>query len=192
MDLELVMASDSRAKTTRPVRGPLRACAMVLLCALALPVQAQDLADKLRAAFIYNFAKFVTWPEAQQPAAGAPIRLCVLTDPEFAALLARTVANKQVGQHPLEVVDAGEPSELQDCDVAYFPQLDSAAQTAMARKLSDGALTVHQADSVNAAGVVRFYLQDRKIRLEINSRAADAAQLKISAKLLSLAQVVQG
>ena len=165
-----------------------------MLAALILPAQAsaQDLADKLRAAFLYNFAKFVTWPPSRLNASEQPIRLCVLGDASFAGLLATTVGGKSAGSHPLEVVDAQQPEQLTDCHIAYFPDLGEDRQSIMAQQQAQQVLTVHQESAVNAAGVVRFYLEDRRIRLEINNRAADAADLKISAKLLALARVVQG
>ena len=156
------------------------------------PVSAQDLADKLRAAFIYNFAKFVTWPPSRLSADEQPIRLCVLGDAPFAELLATTVGGKTAGSHPLEVVDAQQPEQLAGCHIAYFPDLSEDRQSIMAQQQAQQVLTVHQESAVNAAGVVRFYLEDRRIRLEINNRAAEAADLKISAKLLALARVVQG
>lgn len=173
-------------------RSCLRAGCLLLALILSAPVQAQDIADKLRAAFLYNFAKFVTWPPHRLPAPDTSVRLCVLQDPDFAELLTRTVAGKQVSGHPLEVVHAAAPAALGNCHVAYFPELNPAAEVAMALLQQQNVLTVHQAEQAKDAGVVRFFVQDRKIRLEINSTAADSAQLKISAKLLSLAQVVQG
>ena len=180
---------------SRPRAGRMRRCVQLLmLVALILPAQAraQDLADKLRAAFIYNFAKFVTWPPSRMNADEQVIRLCVLGDAPFARLLAATVGGKTAGSHPLEVIDAQQSDQLVDCHIAYFPDLSDDRQSIMAQQQAQQVLTVHQESAVNAAGVVRFYLEDRRIRLEINNRAAEAADLKISAKLLALARVVQG
>lgn len=171
-----------------------RGVQLLMMVALIAPAQvgAQDLADKLRAAFIYNFAKFVTWPPSRLSADEQPIRLCVLGDTPFATLLASTVGGKTAGSHPLEVVDAQQAEQLSGCHIAYFPDLSEDRQSIMAQQQAQQVLTVHQESAVNAAGVVRFYLEDRRIRLEINNRAAEAADLKISAKLLALARVVQG
>jgi len=176
------------------VRRFRRSVQILLLAAMVLPgqVHAQDLADKLRAAFLYNFAKFVTWPASRLNTAEQSIRLCVLGDASFAGLLSATVGGKTAGSHPLEVVDAQQPEQLSGCHIAYFPDLSEDRQSIMAQQQAQQVLTVHQESAVNAAGVVRFYLEDRRIRLEINNRAAEAADLKISAKLLALARVVQG
>ena len=183
----------TRTARTGNARRPL---AVLLLAAVALSapttVQAQDLADKLRAAFLYNFAKFVTWPPSRLSAADQSIRLCVLGDTEFAQLLGATVGGKSAGSHPLEVVDAAQSEQMVGCHIAYFPDLSEDRQSVMAQQQAQQVLTVHQEPAVNAAGVVRFYLEDRRIRLEIKNRAAEAADLKISAKLLALARVVQG
>ena len=170
------------------------AACLALLAATTASVQeeSRELADKLRAAFLYNFAKFVEWPAAQRPGAGETIRICVLRDAPFATLLASTVAGKQVGEHALEIIPMNEAIGMQSCHLAYFSTLSGDGLRIALNQLGDAAvLSVHEHEQALSGGVVRFYLDERRMRFEINRLAAEQAGLKLSAKLMGLAKVVE-
>ena len=169
------------------------ACLTVLAVAPAsAQEESRELADKLRAAFLYNFAKFVEWPAAQRPGAGESIRICVLRDTPFATLLASTVAGKQVGEHALEILPMADASNMQRCHLAYFSTLSGDGLRIALNQLGGASvLTVHEHEQALSGAVVRFYLDERRMRFEINRLAAEQAGLKLSAKLMGLAKVVE-
>lgn len=167
--------------------------AALLLPATSMPAPAEaDLEYKVKAAFLFNFARFVIWPPDKFPAPDSPIELCVLGNDPFGATLDETVRDKTVASHPLRVRRANHPEALRGCQIAYIGN-DSPARVANALEVlaGNGVLTVHEAPETLRNGVVRFLIEDRKVRFEINAAAAAREELQLSAKLLAVAYVVK-
>lgn len=162
--------------------------AMRMVCAQPA---AQD-EYRIKAAFVYNFAKFVEWPAGSFKNPGDPIAICVMGNP-FGDELESTVRGKQVDDRRLIVREVTSVAETSGCHILFV--------AADARRLADvldrvkkvPVLTVGESASFSAdGGVIRFKLEHDKVRLEINTCAADRAGLRISSKLLSLAVIVKG
>jgi len=175
-----------------------RRTALVWAAALSLlltPGNAQqdELSEyQLKAAFIYNFAKFVEWPADAFPEGGAPLRICVLGENPFGNELLQTVNGKKVNGHPLVVVPVLESHQARGCHVLFLSRAERKRipQTLEALRNSS-TLTVGESDDfMRAGGVINFVLEGGKVRFEVSLRASEQARLKISSKLLSLARTV--
>ena len=168
--------------------------AVALLVAPA-GTSAQDeepLTLKLKAAFLFNFAKFVSWPEAKFAAPTSPIELCVLEPDPFAEILDETVRDKQINNRPLVVRRSPYPEELRGCHLVYSAQTDARAlENLFGRLAGAGIMTVHEGAGATRHGVARLFFEGRKMRFEINTLAAESEGLQLSSKLLSVASVVQ-
>lgn len=153
-------------------------------------VSAQDFADKVKAAFLFNFARFVTWPE-QRLSGSDPLQLCVFENPEFGRALAVSVQGKRSGSHPMQARDVAGTDSLDDCHAVYLPAdgIQSLGAERLAELAKRNVLTVHEAEDAVPGGVIRFYLENRRVRFEVNRRAADQAGLQVSSKLLSVAKI---
>lgn len=178
----------------RSARGYVAAALLLALCgalaALLPPAAAaqSSLELKVKAAFLFNFVKFVGWPPERSPAGEQPYVLCTIDAADFAAVLGDAVRNKLVDGHALQVrpLRAGDP--LGDCHVAYAAGRDPAATEALLRAGAGlGVLTVHEAHSAVSSGVLRFFLEDRRVRFEVNTAAADQQRLQLSSRLLGVA-----
>lgn len=172
--------------------------AILLLCALAMgltsaTVAAQnDLELKVKAAFLFNFLKFVTWPPGRAPTAADPPVLCVVGAADFAAVLAETVRDKAVEGNEVRVLKLDPGESFASCHVAYFAATSTDTAEAQLRGAAGrGVLTVHEADQAVPSGVVRFFLEDRRVRFELNTTAAEREQLQLSSRLLGVARRVQ-
>jgi hypothetical protein len=163
---------------------------VALLAACAATARADaSLEQRVKAAFLYNFAKFTAWPADKLPAPDATIRFCVPQGDALAPALEEALAGKTIDEHPLQLRQVAQPADFRACNVAYLGALDSAPTLAT---LGDaGVLTVYEADATQRDGVVRFYLEDRKVRFEINAAAAEREHLQLSSHLLSVAKVVR-
>ncbi|HKY92376.1 MAG TPA: YfiR family protein [Nevskiaceae bacterium] len=175
----------------------IRRCAALLLSATTA-VGAQDagggdaeLERRVKAAFVFNFVKFVTWPPARAPAPGQPYVLCVVDADAFARTMSGTVRDKRVEGRPLVVKEIQAGATMAECHVAYLGPRDAAATQAVLDAAGQGVLTVHEADAPVPDGVVRFFLQDRRVRFEVNVPAAARRQLELSSRLLSVAERVE-
>ncbi len=157
-------------------------------CGQAAPVGEYE----IKAAFLYNFAKFVEWPKCTDCKADRPFVIGILGDDPFGADMALLVG-KQVKERPLRVVRAATLDELGGCDVLFISNSIKDKLAGILKKLgSKPVLTVGDTAGFAQAGVmINLYQIGNKIRFEINSRAAEKAGLKISSHLLRLARIVE-
>lgn len=147
---------------------------------------------KVKAAFLFNFAKFTTWPPTKAAAADAPLYLCVQGAGPMAAVLQETVRGRGVGGHPIEVLQAARAGELRRCHIVYVGAEDDGQIASELTALANhGVLSVHEGTAAQPGGVIRFFLSDGgRVRFEVNTTAATREQLALSSKLLEVAQVV--
>lgn len=145
---------------------------------------------QLKAAFLYNFAKFVEWPPAKLPA-NAPIVIGVLGEDPFGPDLDRAVIGKSISGHSLETRRYNNPDDARDAHILFISDTTSErrrlSQTLNALRGSS-VLTVSDIDGFcDAGGIINFRILADKVRFEISTRAADQEGLKISSRLLTVA-----
>jgi hypothetical protein len=147
---------------------------------------------QIKAAFLYNFAKFVEWPAGSFANSTAPLVVGVLGNDGFGPALEQTFQGKTVNGRPLEVRRLEPDSPIHGCHMLFI----EASETQGLRRLVDaarnpGTLVVGETEGfLQRGGAVNFLTQDHKVRFEINLAAAEDAQLRLSSKLLSLASSV--
>jgi hypothetical protein len=157
----------------------------------ALPAAAQSVsAPALKAAFLYNFAKFAEWPVDAQ--ANGPIAICVLGDGAVADALDITVQGKTIDGREVAVVRA-KPNGLHACHLLYVSGLDqNRSQQIIDELKSAPVMTVSDRDRfAESGGVAAFFVEAGKMRFAINTDAAQRARLRISSRLLNLAKLVK-
>jgi YfiR/HmsC-like len=186
--------SVSLAAGKRPFGRPRwRAVAAILLFLVSAgpPGVAQTANEAaLKAAFLHNFIRFTEWPS------DAPNRrravLCVLDDEVVAGEL--EAVERAAVPAPLGVVRRVTPrDDLRACSLLYLAALDPGQASSILQAV-EGApvLTVgDQSSFTRAGGIIDFYLENNRMRFEINVNAAHGARLKISSRLLSLARIVE-
>jgi hypothetical protein len=144
---------------------------------------------QIKAAFLFNFAKFVEWPSGTFPNAKSPITIGVLGQNVFGHYLEDTTRGKTVQNRPFEIKEFKSASEAGHCQILFVSPSVKGDLSEIIKDLHNASvLTVSETDQfLKAGGMVNFIIEDDKIHFEINDRAAKAAGLKISSKLLSLA-----
>ena len=169
------------------------AAAFLLFAGAPLPTGAADLPEyRLKAAFLYNFAQFVSWPRQAFAEAQTPLVIGVLGDDPFGADLDETVRGELVNGRPLTVRRFRKVEDVGNCHVLFVSrsEADRAGQIFASLK-GRGILTVGDAEVPAMRGaMIRFVMEKNKVRLKINAEAAKAAQLTISSKLLRAADIV--
>ncbi len=164
---------------------------MLLAVLLALPAAAaaQTASEyDIKAAFLYNFTKFVDWPPAAFPDPGN-LKVCVLGQDPFGGSL-RTVAGEQVGGRKLTVTAVESVSRAAGCQVLFISRSERERLGQILAGIGDSpVLTVGDTDGYASRGVaINFVLEGSKVRFEVNTDSADRAGIKISSKLLQLAK----
>ncbi len=148
---------------------------------------------QVKAAYMYNFAKFVNWPVQTFDSPSQPIVFCVLGKTPLSQTLSDALSGKVVDQRPLVFHQLTDSKQANKCQVLFFgsPDKKPLRQTLDEVK-SFNLLTVGEVqDFTKQGGVIRFVLDDGRVRLEFNLDAADDAKLRISSKLLSLGKTMR-
>jgi hypothetical protein len=145
---------------------------------------------KVKAAFVYNFAKFVEWPAQKLGADNAPLVVGVLGPNPFGDELENALKGRQINGRPL-VVRQFENIETARAAHLLFVTLNDESKLRKAFK-EYGVLTVGQSEAfARSGGIITFTFENDKLRFEINIGAAEQAGLKISAQLQKLATTVR-
>lgn len=141
---------------------------------------------RIKAAFLYNFTSFVTWPEEFAGRTG--FTLCVFGDDPFGNLLDK-LAGKSVNNMKLVIRRLESLALLDQCQLVFISET-STDQLDAAIALLHGlpVLTVSDMHGfTETGGIIEFRVIENKVRFDINLDAAESAGLTISSKLLSLA-----
>lgn len=147
---------------------------------------------QIKAVFLFNFAQFVEWPPPAFADESSPLVIGVLGDDPFGPFLDEVVQGESVGGRPLAIRRYRRPEEIADCHILYIARSEAARLGQVVTGLPDrGVLTVSDIEGSARAGVmIRFFAENKKIRLRINLEAARAADLVLSSKLLRPAEIV--
>ncbi len=194
--------------TATPGPGRARTAALVLALAAALAGPATEASGgapggaccgraeslpldvAVRAAYVYNFARFVTWPPDSPLALAPDFTLGVLGDDSLADALEAVVRDKRLAGRPLAVRRFGAAEDVVPCPVLYVGR----ARSGDLRPLLEGlrgwpVLTVGDtAGFASRGGVIGLYPEEDRIRFEVRRTAARAAGLLVSSKLLRLSR----
>ena len=144
---------------------------------------------QVKAAFLYNFAKFVDWPAGAGPSAFV---LCILGDDPFGAGI-NVIAGKQIGGRVLQVRRLASADGAAACQMLFISGSESEGLArALAAVRNRPVLTVGDTPGFAERGVaINLYVEQSKVRFEINLDAAKRAQLNISSQLLKLARITK-
>lgn len=146
----------------------------------------------VKAAYLFNFAKFVEWPESAFPEADAPLRLCVFGFDPFGDALAG-LAGKSVHERRLVIERVRQPERTETCHVLFVARRESHRAATLFRQLTDSTvLTVTESESPEEPrGIINLVMRDNRILFQIAPGAAERRALRISSRLLQLAEVVE-
>lgn len=183
----------SSATRRRPVRA-LKSALLVLVGLLlgfpALLGAAGSAEYQVKAAFLYNFMKFVEWPGDSLNAAGT-ITLGILGKDPFGEAI-EEVRGKTAKGRRIAVAHLRTPEEARECDLLFvcasekgrFTQILKAVQNYRVLTVAD------QEGFCQAGGMINLVSVKNRVGFEVNVAAATRARLRISSQLLKLARQV--
>ena len=145
----------------------------------------------IKAVFLYNFAKFTTWPAESFPDPQAPLRLCILGEDAFGAAM-ESIDGKSIKQRPLAVIRIAQVSDAVRCHILFISTSEEERLRAILDDLRERPiLTIaDMPDFARAGGTINLKTVEDRIRFDINVDAANAADLRLSSKLLRLGNIV--
>lgn len=163
------------------------ALAMVLLCASA--ARTQDVTEpSLKAAIVYNFAKFTEWPLDVLPVT-ASFTACVVGDGPIGDALARVVKGRKLTGRGINVSRVLPEGPLRSCHLLYVSGLPAAQVIAVLAAVRGApVLTISDMDDFDRiGGIAHLFVENGRIRFDLNHDVARRSRLELSSQLLALA-----
>jgi hypothetical protein len=163
-----------------------------LCCAIPRAFASPAPEYQVKAAFLFNFSEFVSWPPQAFGSASAPIIIAVLGRDPFGADLDAVVRGEHVGSHPLIVRRYQNVSEVDGCHILFIDRSETTHLPQIVQALHGrNILTVSDIDGSAQNGVmIDLVTESDHIRMRINIAAVRAGGLTISSQLLRPAQIV--
>jgi hypothetical protein len=172
-------------------------CTIPFLCmisnSIAVTAQTKSANEyQVKAAFLYNFAKFVEWPPSAFGDPKQPLDICVYGHDPFGTALEDALLGKAIGDRRVGLGRAMQFRDLAGCHVVFVSASAHESAADLANRLKGRAvLLVGESEGFAASGgAIQFTIEDNRVHFVINPDAADRAGLKISSKLLALAKIV--
>jgi hypothetical protein len=143
----------------------------------------------LKAAFLYNFAKFVQWPSGTFNSADTPIILCIYGLDSFKEAL-DTIENKLIRNRRLMIKKSPHSKEVKQCHILFVSSSESKNVSDLLSLTKNlPILTVSDIKGFSDhGGMIALIKKDNKIRFDVNLDAAEGSNLKINSHLLRLAR----
>lgn len=148
----------------------------------------------IKAAYLYQFGRYVQWPSDTFPNDDTPLVIGVLGDNPFGTVLEEIARTKRIDGRPIIVRLFATAHEYSRCHILFLSASLSPQQKAAAiKKARKSAILLvgEEPGFAEQGGVVNFFVDENRVRFEINVAVASEEQLKISSKLLSLAKIVR-
>lgn len=155
--------------------------ALLFLLCFSSALGSDNLEYKIKAAYLYNFTKFITWPEKDT----VTFNICVVGNDPFRSLL-NSLESKTALDKPIRIFRYGSIKEAKDCHIIYVDEASSRLN------IENALLVSSRPQFAEQGGMIGFTLKNGKVRLHINLKAIKKSGLTISAKLIEVATLVDG
>ncbi|MEO8256232.1 MAG: YfiR family protein [Acidobacteriota bacterium] len=166
----------------------LQVAALVLAPGIAA---AADVAPEVgvKAALLYNFAKFTEWPAL---GSGDAIVICTVGDDRIGAALVEIVRGHLIGAHPIEIRRTEDSARWRLCHMLFIADDGQRAAIRLDALKTQPVLTVSdRQDFAESDGIIGLYLEGGRVRFAINVDTAAESGLRLSSRLLGLARIVR-
>lgn len=148
---------------------------------------------EMKAIYLYNFAKFITWPNAAFSSTEAPFQLCIMGVDPFDGQLEATIKDGTVKERTLEVRYLTDTQKVKGCHILFISHSEEPRLTKILAFVKQSAiLTVSEIDDfVTRGGMIQFYMLDNKVRFSVDPQTLSETGLKASSYLLQLAKIIR-
>jgi len=147
---------------------------------------------QLKAAFLFNFAKFIDWPKNVLGGPQSPFTICGLGQDPFGHILDDELQGKVIGDRPLATRRLKGTEEARRCQIVFVSSSEGAHLTEIFESLRGASVLLvgETTGFASSGGAIEFTIEDNRVRFTINTDTADRTGLSFSSKLLSLARLV--
>jgi hypothetical protein len=148
---------------------------------------------QVKAMFVYNFLKFVEWPVDTSAGAKDPFVVLIIGEGATADATEQFLESKSIGDRPLVVRRIRWDQSLAGARAAFVVERDAKKlHHVLDAAAAAGVLTIGEGESFTTrGGVIGLLVEDRKVRFDVDTAAAQIAGLRVSSKLLALTRAVR-
>jgi hypothetical protein len=143
---------------------------------------------EVKAAYLYNFGKFVGWP-AKVTAASELFSICVLGEDPFGSTFDATIAGESINGKKVVVKRIAKPQDAVSCRILFISSSEESRLKEILATLDNASvLTVSDISQfTRRGGMIRFVMEANRVRFEVNLTTAEHAGLTLSSQLLKVA-----
>jgi hypothetical protein len=192
---QVAQGSEARLFRTRFLLTGFAVALSALLAPVSLAAQAPKPSEfQVKAAYIYNFGKFVRWPANSPASQDNSFAICVLGDDPFGSVLQSALAGETLGGRPVSVKRIAKAQDAKGCRILSIAAREEGRLRGILGALDQASvLTVSDIpDFAKHGGMIEFVLDGGKVRFEINRRIAEDSGLTLPSELLKVALAVRG
>ena len=168
---------------------------LALLLVPGMPGLAQDARPEadLKAAFLFNFTKFIEWPAEAFENEKAPLSVGVYGDEKFTQTLQELLSDKTAHGRSFTVKRLINPQDAKTCQILFFREPETRKMRAVYDTIKRmPILTVGETEGfLEQGGMFNFFFEDKQLRFEVNQTTVENAKLTVSSKLLRLAKKIE-
>jgi hypothetical protein len=165
-----------------------------LYVATAAPLRVLALPEpEIKAAFVYRFTQFVTWPDDAFGGKDEPFTIATVGDDSLLPALQQVMAGRAVNGRPIVVIHFTSADRIDHCQVLFVPASQQGIVPAILAKLGNApVLTIGDGDAfMNQGGAIRLFVEGGRMKFELDPDVVTAARLKPGAQLMKVGRIYQ-
>jgi hypothetical protein len=155
-------------------------------------ISAQYETNVVKAAYLERITRFIEWPKLNGPKDSTVFTIGVYGDPDFLNVLTELFKTKNIKSHKVKVLPIADPDQIKVCDICYVStkgKLQILKFVSVANEW--GVLMMSEDEDFGNAGFhINFYVEEDKLKFEINKKSTDSGNFKISSLLLKSSRII--
>ncbi len=165
----------------------------VLLLAVLVPFKAHCASQELvKMAFLYNFSRYISWPESVFETEHSPFTICLNADQKLISLMELTLEDKTINSRTYEVKKVSDNKLLSGCQIYFISAERYKNNLKIPAKEALSLLSVSDYDGfAGQGGMIEIKQQDQRLKLLVNLEIVKKSDLRIRSNLLNLMTIVR-
>jgi len=145
----------------------------------------------LKAVFLYNFCRFIDWPDSSFTSRDEPLVIGIVGPDPFGGLLDEAIAGETYHGRPIRLAHFAGPRQVRPCQLLFVSEANAGqVDQILAAVAGWNVVTVGETESfLDRGGMISLVAEQNRVRLRINSAALRTKQLNVSSKLLQVAEI---
>jgi YfiR/HmsC-like len=145
----------------------------------------------LKSVFLYNFCRFIDWPDSAFASPNEPFIIGIIGDDPFGPLLNEAIEGEKYHNRPIRIDHFRTPADIKRCHLLFVSHAGAGrVDSVLAAVAGKSVLTVSETeDFLNRGGMITLTAEQNRVRLRINLAALESANLAVSSKLLRVAEI---